>query len=133
MMFADHWSPEFAAHGVGAMAWETYNEGKPDEGERLIVIVPHAKRGTEWIQVYPMHAPNNWAQPGEVNGWDGNREAPTFSPSLLVESGPMRPGERNQICHSYLQVGVWRFLNDSTHAMAGQKVPMVDFPENYRV
>ena len=65
--------------------------------------------------------------------FDGNMEAPTFSPSLLVESGPMRPGERNQICHSYLQAGVWRFLNDSTHAMAGQKVPMVDFPEDYRV
>ena len=64
------------------MAWETYNKGKSDQGERLIVVVPHKTRGQEWLQIYPQHAPNNWAQPGDVNGWNGNREAPTFNPSI---------------------------------------------------
>lgn len=100
MMFADPWSDEFAAHGIGAMAWETYDEGKPEEGERLIVIVPHPESGTEWLQVYPMHAPNNWAQPGSVNGWDGNREAPTFNPSIDCSNGGKRLG-----WHGYIIAG----------------------------
>ena len=91
-MFADCRSPEFAAHGVGAMAWETYDKGKPTEGERLIVIVPHPEMDTEWLQVYPMHEPKNWAKPGPVNGWDGNREAPTFNPSIDCSGGGKRPG-----------------------------------------
>ena len=71
--------------------------------------------------------------PSHVWQFSGTEELPTFTPSLLVESGPMRPGDPNHICHSYLTAGVWGFLNDSTHAMADQKIPMVDFPENYRV
>ena len=71
--------------------------------------------------------------PGEVWQFDGKTGRPTFSPSLLVESGPMKPGDPNHICHSYLHAGVWQFLSDCTHAMAGEKVPMVAFPENYRV
>ena len=74
--------------------------------------------------------------PAQVWTFDGNEESPTFSPSLLVEQRRWRESEQRWIdnrCHSYLEAGVWRFLNDSTHAMAGQKVPMVEFPENYRV
>lgn len=105
MMFDDHWSDEFAAHGIGAMAWETYDEGKPSQGERLIVIVPGPPdppwRGSEWIQVYPMHAPNNWAKSGDVNGWDGNRDAPTFNPSIDCTNGGKRPG----FWHGYIIAG----------------------------
>ncbi len=75
----------------------------------------------------------NGADPREVWHFDGNLEYPTFSPSLQVESGPLKPGGRDEICHSYLTCGVWDFRPDSTHAMAGQKVPMIAFPENYRV
>jgi len=32
-------------------------------------------------------------------------------------------------CHSYLRAGVWEFLADCTHTMAGQQVPMVDLPD----
>ncbi|MCY4495846.1 MAG: DUF6527 family protein [Rhodospirillaceae bacterium] len=75
----------------------------------------------------------NEADPKHQWTFDGNLEAPTFDPSLKVESGPGRPGERNEICHSYIIAGVWQFAGDSTHEMAGQHVPMVDFPSNYRV
>lgn len=105
MMFDNSWSDAFAEYGIGAMAWETYNAGKPDEGERLCVIVPHPSpdppyNGREWIHVYPMHAENNWAQPGPKNGWDGNREAPTFSPSIDCSCGGRRPG-----WHGYIRQG----------------------------
>lgn len=56
--------------------------------------------------------------------WDGNLESPTFSPSLLVHAGGDQPR-----CHSFLRAGRWEFLTDSTHALAGQTVPMVPLPD----
>lgn len=32
-------------------------------------------------------------------------------------------------CHSFLRAGVWEFLSDSAHSLAGQSVPMVPIPE----
>ena len=32
-------------------------------------------------------------------------------------------------CHSFLRAGVWDFLGDCAHHLAGQQVPMVDLPE----
>lgn len=60
------------------------------------------------------------------NQWtfNGDTERPTFGPSILV-SGPGLP-ER---CHSFLVDGIWQFLSDCTHALAGQYVPMVDLPD----
>ena len=92
MIFSSPWVPEFADHGVGAMAWEIFNEGS----ERLIIVVPHATR-----EVYPIHAPNNWAQPGPVNGRDGNRDHPTFSPSIDCSCGGKHPGG----WHGYIVAG----------------------------
>lgn len=64
---------------------------------------------------------------GPTWGWDGNLEAPTFAPSYLTWTG-----DRNNptsCCHSFLTAGVWNFLGDSTHALAGQQVPMVPLPD----
>lgn len=33
------------------------------------------------------------------------------------------------MCHSFLKAGVWQFLSDCTHAMAGQSVPAVPVPQ----
>lgn len=32
-------------------------------------------------------------------------------------------------CHSFLRSGVWEFLGDSDHHLAGQRVPMVPLPD----
>lgn len=32
-------------------------------------------------------------------------------------------------CHSFLRDGVWDFLSDSAHALAGQQVPMIPIPD----
>lgn len=45
-------------------------------------------------------------------------------PSILVQGGP-----DDARCHSFLREGVWEFLSDSTHELAGQSVPMVPLPE----
>ena len=66
--------------------------------------------------------------------FDGNLELPTFSPSLKSTSTYWENEKWvDKVCHSYLRNGLWEFQKDCTHAMKGQKVPMVDFPENYRV
>ena len=54
--------------------------------------------------------------------WDGNREQPTLSPSILVTD---HAGSR---CHSFLRAGRLEFLSDCTHAMAGQTVDLPDWP-----
>lgn len=58
--------------------------------------------------------------------WDGNLNAPTISPSILTWGG--RHGSDHR-CHSFLRAGVWEFLSDCTHAMAGQSAPMVPLPD----
>jgi hypothetical protein len=57
--------------------------------------------------------------------WDGNILTPTLSPSILSHvSRDDKPR-----CHSFLKVGQWEFLSDSTHALAGQTVDMVPLPD----
>lgn len=74
--------------------------------------------------------------------WDGNLDAPTFSPSILTTGVQWAESEHfykpnhasvpagGEIrCHSFLRAAVWEFLTDCTHALAGQHVPMVDLPD----
>jgi len=76
----------------------------------------------------------NEAAPKDVWMFDGNEEAPTFDPSYMSDGRWwVNEAWEPRICHSYLRAGVWEYLSDCTHDMAGQKVPMIDFPENYRV
>jgi len=53
--------------------------------------------------------------------WDGNLDEPTLSPSILTHS--------LGVCHSYLKAGVFQFLSDCTHELAGTSVPIPDLPE----
>lgn len=58
--------------------------------------------------------------------WNGNLESPGVEPSILCTySGP--GGELT--CHSFLRNGVWEFLGDSTHSLAGQSTPVVPLPD----
>lgn len=64
---------------------------------------------------------------GPVWQWNGrDDEHFGIEPSLLVH-GDVRPG--GYVCHSFLRDGQWQFLGDSTHALAGQTVPMVPLPD----
>lgn len=88
------------------------------------------------------------------SGWtfDGNMDAPTFSPSILVgpwwrmphgwdyesasrdENGDLKLasdgvhtlGAFEARCHSFVRSGMIEFLSDCTHEFAGKTVPMVD-------
>lgn len=76
------------------------------------------------------------------DGWsfDGNVDAPTLSPSILVQGKRMPTddevrrilaGEQVEIdrlvCHSFVRAGRIQFLDDCTHALRGQTVPLPAF------
>ena len=83
--------------------------------------------------------------------WDGNLDQPTFSPSILVR-GVRKDIKKSQwkepssleeyscserllrdpayrtICHSFIRGGMIEYLSDCTHLLAGQTIPLPDWP-----
>lgn len=57
-------------------------------------------------------------------GFDGNMSKPTVSGSILIYGSETQPR-----CHSFIESGKIRYLEDSEHPLAGQTVPMVAVPE----
>lgn len=75
-------------------------------------------------------------------GYNGNPDAPTFTPSVLIRGGHYVPGQEGKkcwctynaehpdkapvftcsVCHSFVVDGQIQFLGDCTHALAGQTV-----------
>jgi hypothetical protein len=77
-------------------------------------------------------------------GWNGNVEAPTFTPSILTRWTRTLVGDEEMrrllsagqpiphqdiLCHMFVTDGKIQFLADCTHPLAGQTVPMVEYPE----
>ena len=60
--------------------------------------------------------------------FNGDKERPTFSPSLLLNGNPkcLNPGMPR--CHLNLVDGKIQYHSDSSHVRAGQTVDMVDIP-----
>ena len=59
------------------------------------------------------------------NRWtfNGDHVAPTFRASMLAHE---IPGVKPR-CHSYLTDGVWQYLADCGHPLAGQSAPAPDW------
>jgi len=88
-----------------------------------------------------MHQVGVGEGPGPRWVYNGNPDAPTFSPSIKV-SGTERLTDQQHaaimrgepfepkplLCHSFVRDGRIQFLNDSTHALAGQTVDLSDLP-----
>jgi hypothetical protein len=90
----------------------------------------------------------NSGVPGRDWQFNGNGDAPTFSPSVLITTGhymsshkqgddcwctfnrkyPGRASFGCSRCHSFVTDGMIQFLGDCTHALAGQTVPLPDYP-----
>lgn len=63
-------------------------------------------------------------------GYNGDPEAPTFTPSILVTYNGRDAGIDGAppaICHSFVTDGRIQFLGDCTHALAGQTVDIPDW------
>jgi hypothetical protein len=63
---------------------------------------------------HPFHVPM-WT-------WNGSLDAPTFSPSLMVNGSDPR-----YRCHSFVKEGKIQFLSDCFHKLAGQTVELPDW------
>lgn len=64
--------------------------------------------------------------------WDGDLEQPTITPSILTHEALKADGTVHRPrCHSFVTAGVWDYLSDSTHHLAGQRVLMreADLPD----
>lgn len=61
-------------------------------------------------------------------GWSftGTLECPTYSPS---QKSTWNNGKQEMICHTFIRGGIIEFLNDCTHALKGQKVPLPPLPD----
>lgn len=68
--------------------------------------------------------------------WNGDVRNPTFHPSVLVTYNGTDAGQEQAdgrrappaVCHSFVVDGKMQFLNDCTHALAGQTVPIPAWP-----
>lgn len=83
-------------------------------------------QGCDAIHQVVTRGPGAW-------GFNGNADAPTFTPSVLVhyEFGP--DGDRRRhVCHTFVADGQVQFLGDCTHALAGTTQPLPDLPEEFR-
>lgn len=74
---------------------------------------------------------------GRPQDWtfDGNVDAPTFSPSVKVtysgpDAGQVSDGRRAPAacCHYFIRAGQIEFCGDSTHDLVGKTVPLPDLP-----
>lgn len=92
----------------------------------------------------PDPADPDWTPPREYYeardgawSWNGSATTPTFQPSVLV-TYPANPDATEEfkewrtarICHSFVVDGRMQFLNDCTHALAGQTVPIPAWPRS---
>lgn len=57
--------------------------------------------------------------------WDGDTENPTITPAVLFQHDVYGRVHR---CHSIIEKGIIRFYDDCTHSLAGQSVPLPEFP-----
>lgn len=76
-------------------------------------------------------------------GWNGSITAPTFTPSVLTQGVAPITDEQHAVymatgelpeavpfrCHSFVTDGRIRFLDDCTHALAGQTVDLPEWSE----
>jgi hypothetical protein len=79
-------------------------------GPRVVFFCP----GCETDHTIPVGGdePCKWS-------YNGNPEAPTFTPSILAHETAVTPR-----CHSYVTNGDIKFLGDCSHKLAGQTVPL---------
>jgi hypothetical protein len=60
--------------------------------------------------------------------FNGDRDKPTFSPSMLVNARTHVTDPSAILCHSFVREGRIEFLGDCSHALAGQTVELPEIP-----
>lgn len=87
-----------------------------------VVKIKHLHDGTIHCQYHCPGCGYAHAFSPSVHKWNGDRERPTVSPSLL-HSNP----QNYHTCHSYMTDGKIQFLGDCWHELKGQTVELPEF------
>lgn len=60
--------------------------------------------------------------------WNGDLEKVTLTPSIKRFRPATEYSKQKTICHSFVRGGIWEFLNDCAHSLAGKKVdiPLIE-------
>ena len=76
----------FDAYGVGAMCWSQDDDGTPVLWfiAPRIPPMPGRQRQQEYARLYTTRDEELWRKGAPINGWDGNVERPTFTPSIWL-------------------------------------------------
>lgn len=59
--------------------------------------------------------------------WDGRYDTPTVTPAVLIKYGSQETPRA--VCHYFLRKGKLRFIEPTTHALAGMTVDLPELPE----
>ncbi len=114
------------------------------QGERVAFMCPGCN------ELHQVTVRKDGQNVGPAWGYNGNPDAPTFTPSVLVRGARLDlsdeevdrvlaeyklPEDRERVladkrisyvCHSFVTDGQIQFLGDCTHALAGQTVSLPD-------
>ena len=106
---------------IRGMLREIFWYGEEGQVASLAALCPAC--GFEHSFNVDLESHGKWTDDQSVWTFNGNYDCPTFSPSIVANLH--RQKEYHPVCHSFLKNGIWEYLNDSSHNMAGQNVPMV--------
>ena len=104
---------------IKGMLREIFFSGNDGEMAELAALCPAC--GFEHNFRVDLEGHGKWKD--NVWTFDGNYDAPTFSPSMLSNQSQIQ--KEHPVCHSFVRNGEWQYLGDCTHEMAGQTVPMI--------
>jgi hypothetical protein len=112
-----------ASSRIADLRTHVYQDGEGWVLRRVYVWCPGCEEIHPFTVEVNKESPTYSLQSKEIWDWNGDLENPTFSPSLLVDFG------LGKKCHSFLENAHWRFLEDSTHPLAGKTVPVPPLPD----
>ena len=107
-----------------------------DTEDRMILIEEHGiKTALLYMPGLPMHVQINLTGPYPVWGWNGDKQHPTFSPSILTRI-PWGPERREIVNHVFIREGQISYLSDCTHEYVEKTMQLPalkDWPEDLRL
>ena len=96
---------------------------KPEEADHLCMRIP-GPTGQLMLPVMiggTRAGTSNWT-------WNGDTEKVTLKPSVKTTMSKKAPNDT--ICHSFINDGVVKFLDDCTHELRNTEVPLMDIDES---
>lgn len=100
---------------MGITRQKLYDYGQREDGSRMLGFwCPGCKEPHSYLIERPAGVHPAWT-------FNGNFDKPSFSPSLLYPSKPIR-------CHLYVTDGQIIFLSDCQHELAGKTVELQEWP-----